>query len=189
MYLLPLLLVLVNYVSNGRSYVIRPANDHDTSVVRRILVQQAMNPLSLSSNHLLVACQDNNEELVLGFGQIRPLDTTCSELASLYVQTEHRSQGIGTAIVQALLDRHYENKEPQSRICLLTLKSTTKFYKQFGFREADKEERRRLPQTLQMEYQLGSVLSFVLGNDLVCMIKDYSDSTSDEVCIERSESP
>jgi N-acetylglutamate synthase-like GNAT family acetyltransferase len=189
MYLLPLLLVLVNYLSNVRSYVIRPANDHDTSVARRILVQQAMNPLSLSTKHLLVACQDNNEELVLGFGQIRPLDATCSELASLYVQTEHRSQGIGSAMVKALLDRHYENEEPQSRICLLTLKSTTKFYRQFGFREADKEERRQLPKALQVEYQLGSVLSFVLGNDLVCMVKDESESTSDEVCIERSKSP
>ena len=182
-----LLLVVVHVlvdVPNVRSYTVRPANDLDVAWARTILVQQAMNPLSLSTKHLLVACHEEKETWsVLGFGQIRPLDAHCSELASLFVLPEHRGQGVGSGIVRELLRRHVE-ENPHSRICLLTLQSTSKFYERFGFREANHEERKRLPTAIQLEYNLGSVLSFVLGHDLVCMIEDEASrvdcSSSDE---------
>jgi len=166
-------------MTSSSSYKIRQASDDDVSLARSILLQQAMNPLSLSSECLLVACstkedEDNNNrnpsESVLGFGQIRPLDEYYSELASLYVQPEYRSQGIGSEIVQSLVERHNKNK-PTSQICLLTLKSTTPFYKKFGFQEVDDKQRKRLPKSIQLEYQAGRVVSFLLRNDLVCMIQ------------------
>ena len=162
--------VIVDLPPKVRSYTIRQANDRDVAMARTILLQQAMNPLSLSTKHLLVACNDEMEaSTALGFGQIRPLDPHCSELASLFVLPEHRGQGVGSEIVRELMRRHGEN-ESQSRICLLTLQSTTNYYQRFGFRLADHEDRKRLPKSIQVEFLLGRALSFVLGNDLVCMI-------------------
>ena len=138
------------------------------SAAGKILFQQAMNPFSISTKTLLVASEDDSEELI-GFGQIRPLDEEYSELASLYVTPDRRHLGIGSNIVQALVDRHHTDDQ-HSRVCLLTLKPTVPFYEPFGFRVANEAERKRLPKAIQLEFQAGNVLSFVLGNDLVCMI-------------------
>lgn len=161
------------YLPHALLYTIRQAYERDISFARKILISQAMNPLSLSTKTLLVACDDSEvSDSILGFGQIRPLGSASaySELASLYVQPDFRSQGVGSSIVQALIDRHNQN-EPQSQICLLTLRSTEVFYKKFGFREATDDERANLPTAFQFEYQTGTFLSVVLGNDLVCMIQ------------------
>mmetsp|Transcript_94689 Transcript_94689/g.265141 ORF Transcript_94689/g.265141 Transcript_94689/m.265141 type:complete len:195 (+) Transcript_94689:78-662(+) len=170
--LLLLLFFVVTLFLTADSYSIRPATAQEVSSARKILFSQAMNPLSISLETLLVACEESgeNSSALLGFGQIRPLDDQCSELASLYVIPGRRNQRIGSAIVQALLDRHYSD-EQHSQLCLLTLKPTIGFYEAFGFRVADELERKKLPKAIQLEFQAGNALSFVLGNDLVCMVK------------------
>ena len=133
-------------------FEIRPAIDADVSTARKILLQQAMNPLSLSKENLLVAYDEKVlKDPLIGFGQIRPLDDNFSELASLYVVPERRKQGIGGAIVQALLERHATSRDPK-RICLLTLKPTTSFYEPYGFKIASETERKQLPKSLQFEF-------------------------------------
>lgn len=125
---------------------------------------------------MLVAASDHPHQVddghddVLGFGQIRPLDEEFSELASLFVRAEHRHQGIGGGLVEALLQRHRSNEE-KSKVCLLTLKPTSGFYKSFGFQEATEDQRKRLPKSIQVEYLAGKALSTLLGNELVCMIQ------------------
>ena len=137
------------------------------------MFQQAMNPLFLSQENLLVAFDETlPEEPLVGFGQIRPLDESFSELASLYVAPERRKQGIGGSLVKSLLERHYDGDTIPTRLCLLTLKPTTGFYETYGFRVATETERLQLPGSLQMETKIGNLLSAVLGNDLVCMVKD-----------------
>jgi GNAT superfamily N-acetyltransferase len=150
------------------------------------MFQEAMNPLSISQERLLVAFDDNGNypEMFLGFGQIRPLTTTTnqekdnrnvefSELASLYVFPEYRRQGVGGALVDELLQRHdaSSSSTPTSKVCLLTLRPTVPFFQAHGFSIADDEERAQLPSTLQFEYTAGSILSAFLKNDLVCMIR------------------
>lgn len=187
--------------------------DDDINMARKILLQEKMNPLSISKERLLVAYDDTKSNVPLcGFGQIRPLDNNnnnkdddtvdneYSELASLYVLPEYRKQGIGGQIVQTLLDRHYDlydenenegNKDDDSkqknqmkmtststttpqkkkkRVCLLTLRPTSSFYEPYGFHIASEKERKSLPSTIQMEYMAGNALSFILGNDLICMV-------------------
>ena len=170
-------------VCDIHSLQFRSATADDISLARKILLKEKMNPFGVSQDTLLVALADesdvdgNNNEAssslsspaVLGFGQIRPLNDEYSELASLYVVPESRKKGIGGALVQNLLDRHVAMKQ-QQRICLLTLKPTTSFYEPYGFRVATESERKQLPSSIQLEYQAGLALSFLLGNDLVCMI-------------------
>jgi N-acetylglutamate synthase-like GNAT family acetyltransferase len=185
-----IILQLFNIVVQTQSYSIRPATERDVSLARKILFQEKMNPLSISTQTMLVAAkeidddsrssrptgkaanysEDNNQDEVLGFGQIRPLNQEYSELASLFVFAEYRHQGIGRGLVKALLQRHQSNQE-KSKVCLLTLKPTSGFYKSWGFQEATDDQRKKLPKAIQLEYMAGKALSTFLGNELVCMIQ------------------
>jgi N-acetylglutamate synthase-like GNAT family acetyltransferase len=152
------------------SLAFRSATPNDVFTARKTMLKEKMNPLSISQDRLLVVFDDFDEDL-LGFGQIRPLDGVYSELASLYVNPEHRQQGIGGALVRQLLLRHDQVESP-STVCLLTLRSTTPFYEKQGFEVMDQDEiQSTMPSSFQFEYAAGSVVSSLLGNGLVCMIR------------------
>jgi GNAT superfamily N-acetyltransferase len=154
------------------AFQFRSATVEDVSMARKIVFKQAMNPLSVLQKTLLVAYDETAAESpLLGFGQIRPLDDSYSELASLYVLSDHRHQGIGGAIVESLMKQHVESCSSCTKVCLLTLKPTTPFYEKYGFQVASDEQRKQLPSSLQMEFKVGMALSAVLGNDLVCMVQ------------------
>ena len=171
----------------------RQATAKDVSAARKILFSEAMNPLSVSEATLLVASSDGatdrsvNDDMV-GFGQIRRLNDDYSELASLYVLPSHRKRGIGTALVQELLERYENSKDSSSgsssgtaaaatatctdsgKVCLLTLAPTVPFYEPHGFVVV--EDTTDLPTSVQFEIQAGSAISKFLGNQLVCMVRD-----------------
>jgi N-acetylglutamate synthase-like GNAT family acetyltransferase len=146
---------------------LRPATLADLPLIRSALWQEKMNPLSIESDNLLVACNPPNK--LLGFGQVRPLTTNYAEMASLYVYPDYRKQGIGSRLVEALCNRH-DKTTPDSRIVLLTLQSTMPFYSQFGFY---KTNTLKLPAQIQAESLLGNLVTSILGKDpVVCMIRD-----------------
>ena len=174
----------------------RQATAKDVSAARKILFSEAMNPLSVSEATLLVASSDGatdrsaNDDMV-GFGQIRRLNDDYSELASLYVLPSYRKRGIGTALVQELLERYENSKDSSSgsssrtaaaattttttctdsgKVCLLTLAPTVPFYEPHGFVVV--EDTTDLPTSVQFEIQAGSAISKFLGNQLVCMVRD-----------------
>ena len=155
----------------------RRATPDDVSVARQRLLQEAMNPLSISTKTLLVAYDSdaNSDDDLLGFGQIRPLDNQWSELASLYVLPEFRTKGIGSALVQQLLEDHDDDDSSSSSqsksVCLLTLRPTISFYEPFGFSTVTNEDTKELPVSIQVEEQIGRGISKLLGNELVCMVR------------------
>jgi GNAT superfamily N-acetyltransferase len=167
-----------------------------------------MNPTSVSEDRLLVAVapspgkdtenggrgaqQEEEDETVVGFGQIRPLDSSYSELASLYVDPAYRGRGIGTKIVRELLRRHDDAVRARRRgspaggpepppgggsVCLLTLQPTAPFYEAHGFRAVsrDSEAFRRMPASVRLEHAAGTALSALLGNQLACMVRDPAE--------------
>lgn len=159
---------------------LRSAAPKEIPYVRKILLQSAMNPLSLHPSNVLVAVVTDpltsKQDTVVGFGQIRPLEDQFYELASLFVLPEYRHQGIGTKLVGELLRRHDESMGTKgsslsSTVCLLTLKPTTSFYQKHGFSVVDSPSLLKLPSSIQMEHAAGTALSFFLGNDLVCMVR------------------
>lgn len=158
----------------------RAASPKDVAFARKTMISQAMNPLSISKERLIVAFDDEKltdttgeaaaePDGMLGFGQIRPLDDLYAELASLFVLPKQRGKGIGGALVQELLSRHdakYDGPK-QPEVVLLTLRPTTPLYEKYGFEILNDVS--EIPLSLQFEYKAGSIVSAFLGNDLVCM--------------------
>jgi amino-acid N-acetyltransferase len=157
----------------------RKATNTDVFFARKILFQEAMNPLSISTETLLVAYdKDDSQSQRVGFGQIRPLDAKYSELASLYVLPEYRQQGIGTRLVEQLLKQHDEQDDPSTSVCLLTLKPTVPFYQAHGFESVVSID--DLPPTIQFEYRAGQVVSSLLQNELVCIVRPRQEQRQEK---------
>jgi len=161
-------------VDAGFAIRFRSATSDDVSLAKRALIKEAMNPLSISKEKLLVAydMEDETDEM-LGFGQIRPLKINdlnkLYELASLFVFRPKRSSGVGSALVNELLKRFDEDRQNNGNICLLTLKATIPFYLAFGFTVVIRED---IPSPLMLEYTAGNIISNLLGNELCCMIRE-----------------
>lgn len=91
------------------------------------------------------------------------------ELASIFVEDEWRGRGIGTAIIERLLDRHVsEGRGDLSDIYLLTLDSTCGWYENLP-RAFVRVPKAQVPTSMAFEVSAGEALSFLLGNTLVCM--------------------
>ena len=69
------------------------------------------------------------EEEVLGFGRLRR-HSDCTELCSLGVITQHRKQGIGKSIVEALIK---QSKQPIHLVCIIP-----EYFIPFGFKIIEK---------------------------------------------------
>jgi len=152
----------------------RRATFGDVAAARKLLLAEKMNPLSLSEERLLVAYDDANNgvnDQLIGFGQIRPLSPEYSELASLFVVPRCRGEGVGSALVEQLLSLHDENEDDKNRkVCLLTLRPTCPFYERCGFQTTD--DLSEFPLSFRLEYAAGTAVSALLGNDLVCMVRE-----------------
>ena len=88
------------------------------------------------------------------------------ELASVYVDERRRGSGVGSELVRDLLERHAGLGRSASDIYLLTLDSTRPFYERLGFAAVDGRD---VPTPLAFEVLVGSAVTSVLGETLVCM--------------------
>jgi N-acetylglutamate synthase-like GNAT family acetyltransferase len=80
---------------------IRPAVEADQSTIKQLVSAEQLDPSALHWSHFVIA--ENNDQVV-GIGQIRP-HPRGRELGSLVVQEDFREQGVGTLIVNALLEK------------------------------------------------------------------------------------
>jgi N-acetylglutamate synthase-like GNAT family acetyltransferase len=148
--------------SGGVAY--RPGKLIDTPLLVSTMAKELMNPLGIDHKRFLVATL---KDAPIGFGQIRELgDNQLWELASLFVLPDHRSAGVGSALVHRLLDLHKAAGRPLESVYLLTLAPTIPFYKRNGFIRCTEDE---VPSAMAFEVAAGSAISAILGNKLVCM--------------------
>jgi amino-acid N-acetyltransferase len=112
-------------------YTIRPANAADQSAIKAIVYAARLIPRDLDWRRFVVAEEDGR---IVGVGQVRPHNDGSRELASLAVVPERQAQGIGGALIRALLARE------SGAVYLMCMERLEPFYRRFGFRRLGRAE-------------------------------------------------
>jgi N-acetylglutamate synthase-like GNAT family acetyltransferase len=120
-----------------------------------------INPMGLDWKRFIVAVNDQEE--VIGVGQIKPHGTDVLELASIAVYPEYRSQGIARAIIEYLL------KDSPRPLYLTCISSLEHLYQKFGFQTISYGE---MPRYFQRISKLANVMfTFANRDDRLLVMK------------------
>jgi N-acetylglutamate synthase-like GNAT family acetyltransferase len=131
-------------------YNLRKATVVDAKAINALIWQVGINPMSLDWRRFLVAV--DQEDRVIGTGQVKPHGDGTRELASIAVQPEQQGQGIGKAIIERLLA---ENALPLYLTCQARMEP---YYVQFGFGAL---QAREMPPYFRRLYRVASLLNRV----------------------------
>jgi N-acetylglutamate synthase-like GNAT family acetyltransferase len=104
---------------------IRAAKAEDQVTIRRLIRAANLNPMSLKWPNFLIA-EDAGE--VVGIGQVKAHRDGSREVASIAVVPSRQRQGIGSLMVNALIDRHGEGV-----LHLTCQRKNEGYYERFGF--------------------------------------------------------
>ena len=85
------------------------------------------------------------------------------QLSIVYVVPKYRRQGIGSSLVNQVLNRQATSKQRGRNVYALASAKTVQFYEQFGFAIED-----QIPTSLSMEINIGNALK---RDDKVCLRK------------------
>jgi N-acetylglutamate synthase-like GNAT family acetyltransferase len=107
------------------SLTIRSAIASDQPTIRRLIKAANLNRMSLDWPNFVMAEEDG---AIVGLGQIKTHGDGSRELASIAVLPARQGQGIGSAIIESLLDR-----EPNAVLHLTCRRELEGFYERFGF--------------------------------------------------------
>ena len=114
------------------NFTLRPARETDFSSIKGLIHLTGINPMGLDWKRFIVAVNDQDE--MIGCGQLKPHGTDILELASLAVFPEYRGMGIARAIIEYLL------KNSSRPLYLMCESSLGSLYEKFGFRGISHEE-------------------------------------------------
>jgi N-acetylglutamate synthase-like GNAT family acetyltransferase len=112
-------------------FAMRPAEKTDRDAIRRLVSNARLNPSGLDWRRFVVINDPSRK--VAACGQVKPHRDGSRELASLVVEPRQRGQGLGAAVVLALMAEH---DAPLYLMCRSTLVG---YYERFGFRELTPE--------------------------------------------------
>jgi N-acetylglutamate synthase-like GNAT family acetyltransferase len=108
------------------NYCIRPAVSQDHAAILALIRTVKINPLGIDWERFLIAVDQENR--LIGCGQVKLHRDGSSELASIAVTPSWRGQGIARALIERLVATH-------DRPLYLTCRSHLgHFYERFGFR-------------------------------------------------------
>lgn len=133
------------------SYAIRRAVRADQASVTAIVRAAGINPFDLRWPRFQVAEKDGR---IIGVVQVKPHGDDSRELASLAVVPQHRDQGVGSALVGAILA---SETGPVYLTCADRLEG---YYVRFGFRSLEPAE---MPPYFRRLSHLTRALSAILG--------------------------
>lgn len=104
---------------------LRPARASDQSAIRRLIKEGNINPFGLDWRRFVVAV--DQEQRVIGCGQLKPHGNNTVELASIAVTAAVRGRGVARQLIDHLLASH---APPIWLMCAARLEP---FYVPFGF--------------------------------------------------------
>lgn len=140
---------------------LRPACEADQPAIRALVHSEGLDPTGLRWQHFTVA--EASGEIV-GVGQIRP-HPHCRELGSLVIQPAWRQQGLGAALVQAILAAERSDVYLECPVWMVA------YYTRFGFATI---RLRQTPMPLKLKAAVGKLLMRLTNDRLVVMARRAS---------------
>jgi N-acetylglutamate synthase-like GNAT family acetyltransferase len=122
---------MINQKSRS-TFSLRPAHETESARIKELIHLVGINPIDLDWKRFIVAV--NNQDEMLGCGQLKPHGKDILELASLAVYPEHQGKGIARALIEYLL------KDSPRPLYLMCESSVGPLYEKFGFRGLSFEE-------------------------------------------------
>ena len=107
------------------AYRLRSAQESESSQIKDLIRLVGINPMDLDWKRFIVAV--NDDEQIIGTGQIKPHGKEILELASIAVHPEYEGRGIARAIIEYLL------KDSSRPLYLACLSRMSPLYEKFGF--------------------------------------------------------
>jgi len=111
---------------------IRPARETDAAQIRDLIHLVGINPMGLDWKRFVVAVNDQDE--MLGCGQLKPHGQEILELASIAVYPKQQGKGLARLIIEHLL------KDSPRPLYLMCESGLGPMYQKFGFRPVPYEE-------------------------------------------------
>jgi N-acetylglutamate synthase-like GNAT family acetyltransferase len=108
------------------NYTLRPARESESAQIRDLIHLTGINPMGLDWKRFVVAA--NDQDVMVGCGQLKPHGEEILELASLAVYPEYRGNGIARALIEYIL------KDAPRPLYLMCESSLGPLYEKFGFR-------------------------------------------------------
>lgn len=139
------------------NFTIRPARADEQAHIRSMIRAEHLDPMNVHWENFLVAEQANR---IIGIGQVKPYPGA-RELGSLVVLNRNRQQGVGAAIINALIAR-----ESGGTLLLFCLQFREPYYRKFGFRRVGLRD---LPRSMKFKYALGWFFTRLIRYQLIVM--------------------
>jgi N-acetylglutamate synthase-like GNAT family acetyltransferase len=111
---------------------IRHAQETEAAQIRDLIHLVGINPTGLDWKRFVVAVNEQDE--MIGCGQLKPHGGDILELASIAVYPEHQGKGVARAMIEYLL------KDSPRPLYLMCESANGTLYEKFGFREISYEE-------------------------------------------------
>jgi N-acetylglutamate synthase-like GNAT family acetyltransferase len=140
----------------SKTYTIRSANAADEAVIKAMIRAEHLDPFNVHWPNFLVAEEAGR---LIGVGQVKPFRSG-RELGSLVVVADRRENGVGGALINALIARE------SGPLLLFCLAFREPYYARFGFTRCG---RRELRGALKLKYVLGSIMTRLIGKRLIVM--------------------
>ena len=136
---------------------LRPATQADQPIIKRIIRDENLNPMSLDWRHFLIA-EENG--VVIGIGQMKQHGDGSRELASIAVVPERRGQGIASEIIRALLATENGN------VYLTCRDKMETFYNRFGFCKIGRDE---MTPYFRRLHRIGNIFARLAKTEMLVM--------------------
>jgi N-acetylglutamate synthase-like GNAT family acetyltransferase len=138
------------------AFTIRPAQAHEEAIIKALIRDERLDPLNVHWQNFVVAVED---ERIIGIAQIKPYHSG-RELGSLVVVPNRRENGVGGALIRALLAREH------GPLVLFCLSFREPYYAKFGFKRCGVRD---LPGVFKLKYAVGAAFTRLIGHRVIAM--------------------
>ncbi len=145
------------------TYAIRSARASDAATITALIRGERLDPFNVHWQNFLVA-EEADAGRIIGIGQIKPYHSG-RELGSLVVVPDHRENGVGGALIRALLARE------RGPLLLFCLSFREPYYAKFGFKRCGVRD---LPGEFKVKYALGTAFTRLVGHRVIAMKRPAS---------------